>query len=77
MREVSLILPVPLPLPFPHFLSPPSPAIVLLLYLPLEGKTKGLWEVTSSIAGEREGKTRKVRKGEEGCEREREGQGKG
>ncbi len=44
-----------------------------MLYLALEGKTKGLGEVTG-IAGERAGKSEKGRRG---GEREREGQGKG
>ena len=70
---------VPLSLPFPVLPSPPSPTTILLLYLPLEGKAKGLGEVTG-IARGREGK--RERKVEEGSEREREtgkeeGKGKG
>ncbi len=70
IREASLILPVPLPLPFPQLASTPSLAtIMLLLYLPLEGKTKGLGEVTR-IMGERERKSEKGRReGREGKER--------
>ena len=41
----------PSPSPPHTFLPPPSPAVILFLYLPLEGKTKGLGEVTG-IAGE-------------------------
>jgi hypothetical protein len=54
-----------------HFSIPPSPTTILFLSLPLEGKTKGLGEVTGT-AGEREGKSEKQRKGEEGGKRERE-----
>ncbi len=69
---------VPLSLPFPVLPSPPSPTTILLLSLPLEGKTKGLGEVTG-IARGREGKSEKGRGGEregKGDEKVR-GHGKG
>ncbi len=54
MSEASLIIPsffLSLSLPFPHL--PSHPANILFLYLPLEGKTKGMGEVTWIVVGER------------------------